>query len=347
MHMQFTKSTFGYTKEKELVSLYHLENSDGAYLELSDYGCRVRSICVPDRNGVLKDVCLGYPVIADYEVDTAYLGAAVGRHANRIGGSSFTLNNKTYPLDQNDGRNHLHGGSMGFSFRMWDVAHEDDKLICTRHFPNGDGGYPGNLDMKITYEWTEDNRLIITYKAVCDQDTVYNVTNHTYFNLEGREDGTILDHELWLLSSSMTENDAESLPTGKILPVESTPFDFRTLKPIGQDINKEDIQLTYGSGYDHNFVLDGEGFRKVAVLQSPVSGIRMTCYTDQPGIQVYTANFLGGKGKYGGSFCGRNSVCLETQRFPNATNHPEFPSVILKAGQPFTTVTSYKFDIME
>lgn len=347
MHMQFTKSTFGYTKEKELVSLYRLENSGGAYLELSDYGCRVRSICVPDKNGVLRDVCLGYPEMADYEADNASLGAAVGRHANRIGGASFTLHDKIYPLEQNDGRNHLHGGSKGFAFRLWNAVYENGKVTFTRRFPDGEDGYPGNLDMEIIYEWTEDNRLIITYKAVSDQDTVLNVTNHTYFNLEGKENGSILDHELQIFSATMTENDAESLPTGKILPVEHTPFDFRELKTIGQDIEKEDIQLKYGSGYDHNFILDEKGFGKAAVLQSQESGIRMTCYTDQPGIQIYTANFLGGcKGKYGGDFCGRNSICLETQHFPNTTNHPEFPSVVIKAGEPFVTTTEYAFDII-
>ena len=345
--MQFYKSTFGYTSDKELVSLYRLENSSGAYLEVTDYGCRLRSICVPDKNGVLNDVCLGYPEVADYEADTGSLGAAVGRHANRIGKAVFSLNGKTYPLEKNDGNNHLHGGSKGFAFRIWETDYKDGRLIFTRRFPDGEDGYPGNLEMKITYEWTEDNRLLITYEAVSDQDTVLNVTNHAYFNLEGYESSSILGHELQIFSSAITENDSESLPTGKIIPVEGTPFDFRELKPIGQDIEKEDIQLTYGSGYDHNFILDGEGFRRVCVLQSKKSGIRMTCSTDQPGIQLYTANYLGGcKGKYGEEFKPRGSVCLETQRFPNATNHPEFPTVVIKAKEPFKTVTWYEFDII-
>lgn len=345
--MKYTKNTFDHTKDNEPVSLYRLENSTGAYVEFIDYGCRIRSICVPDKNGNLKDVCLGYKEMADYEADSASLGAAVGRHANRIGGASFTLNGKTYPLETNDGQNHLHGGSKGFAFRMWNASYEYGKIVFTRQFPDGEDGYPGNLDVKISYEWTKDNRLVITYEARSDQDTVFNVTNHTYFNLEGQADGTILNHELWLNSSAITENDSESIPTGAFIPVEHTPFDFREFKTIGRDIDKEDIQLKYGSGYDHNFVLDGNGFRKAAVLQSPESGIRMTCHTDQPGIQIYTANFLGGcKDKYGKDMCGRNSVCLETQHYPNATNIPEFPSVLIKAGEPFVTVTSYAFDIM-
>lgn len=343
--MQFMKSTFGYTKDKELVSLYRLENSGGAYLELSDYGCRVRSICVPDKNGVLTDVCLGYPELTDYETENASLGAAVGRHANRIGGAAFTLNGKTYPLEKNDGKNHLHGGSKGFAFRLWEAEHQDNRVIFTRHFPDGEDGYPGNLHMKITYEWTEDNRLFITYEALSDQDTVLNVTNHSYFNLDGYESSSVLDHQLQIFSSAITENDAESLPTGRMLPVDGTPFDFHQPKAIGRDINNDHIQLTYGSGYDHNFVIDGEGFRKAAVLTAPTSGIRMTCYTDQPGMQLYTANFLGNcTGKYGETFCARNSVCLETQHFPNSTNISGFPSVVIKAGEPFVTTTWYTFD---
>lgn len=342
--MQLTKTPFGQTKDQEAVTLYRLENANGAYIEFIDYGCRLRSICVPDKNGVLTDVCLGYATIADYEADNASLGAAVGRHANRIGGASFTLNGTTYPLEQNDGRNHLHGGCKGFAFRMWKATCEENTVTFTRSFPDGEDGYPGNLDMKISYTWDDENQLTITYEAVSDADTVYNVTNHAYFNLDGKEEGSVLDHELQIFSSATTENDAESLPTGTILPVEGTPFDFRSFKTIGQDIEQDNIQLKYGTGYDHNFILDGEGFRKAGVLQSQASGIRMDCYTDQPGLQIYTANFLKDcKGKYGGEFHIRNSVCLETQHYPNATNHPEFPSVVIKANEAFVTTTRYSF----
>lgn len=344
--MQFTKSTFGYTKDKELVSLYRLENSSGAYIELIDYGCRIRSICVPDKNGVLTDVCLGFREIADYEEDGgSSLGAAVGRYANRIGGASFTLNGQVYPLEKNDGNNSLHGGSKGFAYRLWSGEYHDGEIVFTRRFPDMEDGFPGNLDMKITYVWTEDNRLFIRYEGICDQDTVLNVTNHSYFNLEGYESDTVLNHELQIFSEAITENDGESIPTGLVIPVEGTPFDFRNPKTIGRDINGEHIQLVYGSGYDHNFIIAGEGFREAAILTAPKTGIRMTCYTNQPGMQLYTANFMKDRfGKYGEEFYYRGSVCLETQHFPNSTNIEAFPSVVLKAGEPFATTTWYTFD---
>lgn len=343
--MQFSKSAFGHTKNDELVSLYRLENSQGAYLEVIDYGCRIRSICVPDKNGILTDVCLGYQELGSYENDEAYFGAAVGRYANRIGGASFSLNKKVYRLDKNDGSNHLHGGFQGFSFRVWNGEYSDGKLIFTRNFPDGEDNYPGNLDMKITYEWTADNRLLITYEGTCDQDTVLNVTNHSYFNLEGCENRSVLDHVLQLFSSAITAGNEESIPDGQLIPVEGTPFDFRQPKTVGRDIEEGHIELTYGSGYDHNFILDGEGFRKAAVLTAPASGIRMTCYTDQPGVQLYTANMLKNcVGKYGETYSARNALCLETQHYPNSPNVPEFPSVVLKAGEPFKTATWYTFD---
>lgn len=343
--MQFTKNTFGYTKGNDLVSLYHLENSSGSYIEVLDYGCRFRSICVPDKNGVLQDVCLAYPRLSDYETDDAYFGAAVGRCANLIHNAHFSLNGKTYLLDKNDGSNHLHGGKYGFSFCFWNGAYEDGKLIFTRHFPDQADGYPGNLDVKISYGWTEDNRLNITYEAVSDKDTIFNVTNHTYFNLEGAASASVLEHELWLASSSITEVMDGLLPTGNYLPVEGTPFDFRIPKLIGKDINDEHEQLTYGCGYDHNFVLKGDGFRKAAILQSPNSGIRMTCYTDQPGIQVYTSNGLEHcKGKYGETLEPRSGICLETQHYTNSIQIPAFPSVVLKANTAFLSNTTYAFD---
>lgn len=345
--MTYTKHFFGETKEKEAVYLYRLENSNGASVELTDYGCRIRSICVPDQTGSLRDVCLGYSTIADYEADCASLGAAIGRHANRIGKAAFTLNGKTFPLEKNNGENHLHGGSKGFAFRLWDTQHTDQKIIFSRLFPDGEDGYPGNLQMKITYEWNDKNVLSITYEAISDQDTVYNVTNHTYFNLDGFENKSVLNHQLQIFSSAITENDCESIPTGRILPVDGTPFDFRTEKEIGKDIEREDTQLLFGLGYDHNFILEGEGFRKSAILTSPDSGIQMTCFTDQPGLQLYTANYLKDcKGKYGGKFCPRNSVCLETQHFPNAVNCPSFPSVVLKAHEVSVTRTQYAFGLL-
>ena len=344
--MQFTKTAFGNTRDGEPVSLYRLENQTGACLEVLDYGCRIRSLTVPDRNGALTDVILGYSELSDYETDTTGQGAVIGRHANRIRNASFTLNGKVYDLEKNDGNNHLHGGKYGFAFRVWKCAQEDNKLIFTRSFPDGEGNYPGNLDVKVTYEWTEDNRLLITYEAVSDADTIFNPTNHSYFNLEGAGSSSVLDHELMIFSSSMTESDPESLPNGTILTVEGTPFDFRQFKTIGQDIGADHFLLKYGNGYDHNYILEGQGFCKAAILQSQKTGIRMTCSTDEPGIQLYTGNFLDGtrKDTYGRELSFRRAVCLETQHYPNSMEHPEFPSIVLKAGQEFVSKTWYEFD---
>lgn len=344
--MNFEKKAFGCTRDGEAVSLYRLEHDGGACLEVLDYGCRIHRLLVPDRNSVLTDVILGFSTLSEYESDTSGQGAVIGRHANRIGGASFTLNGKVYELEKNDGNNHLHGGKYGFAFRVWNCEQVDHKLIFTRSFPDGEGNYPGNLDVRVTYEWTEDNRLLITYEAVSDADTIFNITNHSYFNLEGPESSSVTDHELKLFASAMTDSDAESLPNGNILPVEGTPFDFLEFKTIGRDIEADNTLLKYGSGYDHNFILDGDGFRKAAVLQSPKSGIRMTCSTDEPGIQLYTANFLDGSAtdQFGKAFTFRRAVCLETQHYPNSMQHPEFPSIVLKKGVEFVSRTWYEFD---
>lgn len=344
--MKFMKKAFGHTKQNFPVSLYLLENADGSCLEIMDYGCRIRRLCVPDRNGKLIDVCLGYEEFPEYEADTAYLGAAVGRCANLIRNAEFSLNGQTYLLDKNDRSHHLHGGQNGFSSCLWNGTYENEKLIFSRHIPHLSDGYPGNLDVRICYEWTVSNELHISYEAVSDRDTLFNVTNHTYFNLEGTESSSVLEHRLCIASSAITEIEPDLIPTGNFLPVAGSPFDFRTAKAIGKDINAENPQLAYGCGYDHTFVLDGQGFRKAAVLYSPSSGIRMTCYTDQPGIQIYTANDLNVcKGKYGKPLKPRSAVCLETQHLNDAVHIPQFPSIILKAGVPFHSLTSYLFDV--
>jgi len=343
--MNITKNTFGSTKNNEPCATYRMQNESGAYLDFTDYGCRIQSICVPDKDGNLVDVNLGYRTLKEYEEDTFFLGAAIGRHANRIGGASFTLNGKTYELEKNNHENHLHGGSVAFHNQVWETTLDGNKAVMYRKSPDGESGYPGNLDVWISYEWTEDNTLHIIYEAACDQDTVLNVTNHAYFNLEGCQEHSILEQELQIFSSEITENDEYCLPTGVILPVENTPFDFRELKAIGQDINSDHKQIACFGGYDHNFILEGESYRKVAVLQSKNNGIKMTCFTDQPGIQIYTSNFSAPLNeKNGVSNISQASVCLETQHFPNATNISEFPSVILKAGTKFISKTSYSFE---
>ena len=331
--MQITKKPFGHTKYNEPVSIYRLQNSNDSYVEILDYGCRVHSIHVPDKNGVLRDVCLGYQSFSDYETDDAYFGAVVGRCVNLISNASFTLNNKTYLLDNNDGNHHLHGGKNGFSFCVWNGTYDKNKLVFSRQFPHMSDGYPGNLRMQITYEWTEDNQLRITYEAVSDEDTILNVTNHTYFNLEGSGSSSILEHALGVDADSITEVNAELLPTGNYLPLEGTPFDFRTPKSL--------------QPLDYNFVLNGTGFRSVATLHSPNSGIRMTCRTDRPCLQIYTSNELTSRtGKYGEILGLHSGVCLEAQHYPNAINTSTFPSVVLKAKKVFRSTTIYTFDTM-
>lgn len=350
--MFFSKELFGYTLEKSPVYLYHLENKAGAYIEVLDYGCRIRSICIPDKNNQLQDVCLGYSELSEYEKDVEYFGAAIGRCSNLIDNASFNLNQKVYHLDANNGTNHLHGGANGFSFLHWNCVQQDNKLIFKRFIPDLSDGYPGNLQMQITYEWTENNCLNIRYEGICDADTILNVTNHTYFNLNGNiiatpPENTVLNHELFIQSQSIVEINKSLLPTGKFLPVDKTPFDFRRFKTIGQDIENNHHQIIHGEGYDHCFVLDGHGFRKVAILQSPESGIRMTCYTDQPGIQIYTANGLTPcRGKYSETLFPRSGICLETQHFANTVHIPNFPSVVLPAEKPFISQTTYRFDIL-
>ena len=351
--MIFSKELFGYAQKKQPVFLYHLENAAGAYIEVLDYGCRIHSICVPDKYGKLRDVCLGYATLAEYENDSEYFGAAVGRCCNLISDANFSLHQQHYFLDTNSGCNHLHGGQNGFSFLHWDCTPQENKLIFSRSIPHLSDGYPGNLKMQITYQWTEDNCLNICYEGICDTDTILNVTNHTYFNLNGTNTdsttgNTVLNHELCIHSRFITEVGENLLPTGRFLPVEHTPFDFRSFKLISKDIASDNMQILYGEGYDHCFLLEGEGFRKAATLQSRSSGIRMTCYTDQPGIQIYTANGLAPRpGKYGETLLPRSGICLETQHFTDAVHIPAFPSVVLPAGEQFLSRTTYCFDTLK
>lgn len=339
---------FGYTKDHAPVFLHRLENTSRASVEILDLGCRIRSIRVPDRSGVLTDVCLGYDTPEEYESDDAYFGAAVGRCANLIQNGRFSLNDETYQLELNDGVHHSHGGSRGFSFCLWDASYCEDeragRLSFTRRFPHLSDGYPGNLDMKITYAWDDDNRLQILYEGICDRDSVLSVTNHTYFNLNGT--GNILDHELQINADNFTEIRPDLIPTGRLLPVNNTPLDFRNFKIIGEDIDAGHPFLAPTEGYDHNFVLNCAPGDCAAVLRSQTSGIRMCCHTDRPGIQVYTAGGLSERtGKCGNRLYPGSGVCLETQCFTNAVNTPEFPNVFLKAGKPFRCTTTYTFDL--
>ncbi|MCC8017621.1 MAG: galactose mutarotase [Lachnospiraceae bacterium] len=342
--MNITKQSFGVTSDGQNAYLYCMKNSGGAYVSVTSFGCRIVSICVPDQEGKLRDVCLGYDTLAEYEQDTASFGAVVGRHANRIAKGEFSLNGQTYSLAVNNGPNHLHGGLRGFHYYNWDSCIEGNTVRFTRVSPDGEEGYPGTLTMNVTYSWGEDNELSIFYEARTDQDTVFNTTNHAYFNLDGENADTVLNHLLLINASQFTETDENDLTTGRILDVAGTPMDFTTAKPIGKDIRADYYQLRHSRTYDHNFVLSGSGLTEAAVLSSPQSGIRMTCFTDQPGMQLYVpAGSPSAHGKKGRCYPAYGSVCLETQHFPNATSHPDFPSVILTPGQPFKSKTIYHF----
>ena len=288
--MKITKSDFGTLNTGENIYIYHMENANGAYVEVINFGCRLVKIVVPDRDGKMTDVCLGFDSMEDYARDNASLGAVVGRVANRIKDGHFCLDGKEYQLAINNGSNHLHGGLIGYASKPWDAKIKDDKLILTMNSYDGEEGYPGNLTLSVTYGWSEDNELSLLYEASTDADTLLNVTSHGYFNLNG-------------------EGSSEVLST-----------------------------------YDHNFVINGTGFREAAVLQSKESGIRMTCFTDQPGMQLYVANQpIEVTGKNGTQYACHTSVCLETQHFPDAINHDNFPSIVLTPDEPFRSKTLYHF----
>lgn len=327
--------SFGLTSNGEEIIEYTLSNSCGNFVKIINYGCVIRCI---DVFGV--DVCLGFDTLAEYEADTSSFGAVVGRYANRIANAKFKLNGIEYRLAKNNGPNHLHGGLCGFSKRIWDAHVEGEKLILTRVSPDGEENYPGTLTVTVCYSFSDDNALSIHYHAETNQDTILNLTNHAYFNLNGN--GTALNHYLTIHADSITENDDHVLPTGKFILVEGTPFDFRNAKPVGKDIQADHIQLQYGKGYDHNFVLSSDPI--AAVLTGDQSGITMEVITDRPGVQLYTGNFLrGSTGKNGQIYNARNAVCLETQGFPNSMEHTHFPSPILRAGEIFESTTVYRF----
>lgn len=339
--MAVVQKPFGFTGEGEPVTLFCLKNAAGASVAVLDYGCTVQSLLVPNAQGGRTDVVLGYDTLREYEENDGFLGAAVGRMGNRVGRGKFTLNGTTYSLALNDGENHLHGGCRGFDKRVFQIEAREDSLICSRLSPDGEEGYPGNLQVRITYTLTEKNELRIAYDADTDADTIVNLTNHSYFNLAGG--GSVLDHLLRVSADRFTENDRGCLPTGRFLDVAGTPFDFRVAKPIGRDLSREDLQLEYGRGYDHNFVLTD---RRAAELSCAATGIRLSVETDRPGVQVYSANSLAPRSGKGGAPMGpRDALCLETQLFPNAMACPQFPSPVLRAGEHLHTETCYRFSL--
>ncbi|MBQ8600075.1 MAG: galactose mutarotase [Clostridia bacterium] len=291
------------------------------------------------------DVALGYDSLEEYRNYGAYLGATVGRYANRIGGGKFTLNGVEYDVGCNEeGRGHLHGGRIGLDKKLWTVREQRENSICLAvSLADGEEGYPGNMELTVTFS-VEENALKIVYDAVSDKDTVFNPTNHCYFNLNGIGGGRVENHLLTVHADAFTPVDEWLLPTGELRPVTGTPFDFTVSKAIGAEVEAEEEQIRLGGGYDHNFVLRGEGYRSAAVAVSPETGIRMECFTDLPGLQLYTGNFLEQPTGKAGPIGKRRGFCFETQFFPDSPNRPEFPSCTLRAGKRFASTTVYRFE---
>lgn len=336
---------FGKTKDGVQAHLYTIKN-DTLECRVTDFGSILVSLFAPDKYGSSRDVVLGFDDVSGYENDTASLGCNVGRCANRIGGASFTLNGTTYTLDKNDGENCLHSGFHQYSKRIWTVKeHTDTAITLTLDSPDMDQGFPGALTMSVTYR-LEENTLHISYEATPDKDTIINMTNHSYFNLNGS--GDILDHMVVINASRFTPSDAQSIPTGEYADVEGTPMDFREPKAIGAEIGADYTQLLQGRGYDHNYVIDDyDGAVRYAVhLYSESSGILMDLSTDYPGIQMYTANYLeDAHGKNGAVYHPRDAVCFEPQFFPDAIHKPAFPSPVCPAGTLFHKEIVYTFSI--
>uniref|UniRef100_UPI00402AAFCF aldose epimerase family protein n=1 Tax=[Ruminococcus] torques TaxID=33039 RepID=UPI00402AAFCF len=343
--MEMTRN-FGCTKEGNQASLYVIRNENGMEAAVTDLGATLVSLKVKNKEGSMADVVLGYENAAGYEAGTCFFGTIVGRNANRIGGAQFELNGKTYHLTGNDNGNNLHSGRDFYNIRIWETEEVTETSVRFKlHSPDGDQGYPGTADIYVTYSLDKDDKLDIFYEALSDKDTILNMTNHSYFNLDGHNSGSVLQHTLTLEADYFTPGDAQSIPTGEILPVENTPMDFREGRKIGERIEEEYEPLRFGNGYDHNWVLKNKGnFEKVAELMAEESGIVMETYTDRPGMQIYTANFVENEvGKEGVVYGKRSAVCLETQCYPDAVHHENFPSPVYRAGEKYTAHTAFRF----
>ena len=328
--------------------MIHLTNKSGASVMLTERGAGIVSIVVPDRNGVMGDVVLGYRDEESYLADGPCAGKIPGRFANRIDGGHFTLDGKEYQLVKNNPGYQLHGGPDGFSNRLWKASRiSDSEVILTLDSPDGDQGYPGNMHVEATYTWSDDNSLTLSIKATTDAPTIINLTNHTYWNLDGEDSGSILDHVLKLNASRWLATSEALIPTGELAPVEGTPMDFRTAKPIGRDIKADFPALKYGKGYDNCWVLDGApGLKLAAELSSAVSGRRLEIWTDQPAAQVYTGNWLDGSplSKSGRPYRDYDGVAIECQGFPDAPHHPDFQSCVLRPGETYSRTIIFKLN---
>ena len=347
-----TQRTFGTLPSGEEVQIYHLENKSGAFAEVLQFGAILVKLCVPDRDGRLTDVVLGYDDLAGYEVNGCFFGATIGRSGNRIAQSRFTLDGKEIVLTPNEGANNLHSGPDGFEKKMWtasEISEDKNAVTFSRISPDGENGFPGEFNVSVTYEMTEENELRIVYGGVCDQTTIANMTNHSYFNLAGEGSGSAMDQYLTIHAEQYTPVGEGSIPLGENAVVEGTPMDFRTAKQIGRDIEADFEQLKFTGGFDHNYVTDGynkASIREIASAWSEKSGIQMDVLTDCPCVQFYAANFVEDEhGKNGHVYNKREAFCLETQVEPNAVNVENFHSPVLEAGEKYYSETVYRFSV--
>lgn len=343
------QESFGTSRRGEAVTVYTLENKNGMKARVTDYGAALVSVIVPDKDGRMQDVLLGFDNVTGYENHTCYFGAVIGRNGNRIANAQAAINGITYKLDQNNNENNLHSGFHGTDKLVWNVKeYMDCTVVLTCVSGDMEQGFPGNMQIEATYALTDDNTIEIRYQAVSDKDTIANFTNHAYFNLAGHASGSIQNQELMIRASRYTPvADAKAIPTGRIVPVLGTPMDFQKAKAIGRDIEADDPQLKYGGGYDHNFVLDKSekgAYELMAQAYAPDTGILMKAYTDCPCVQFYAGNFIGRQnGKQGAVYDDRHGFCLESQYAPNAVNEPAFEQPLLKAGEVYKSKTGYQF----
>ena len=331
------------------IMLYTLSNKNGMTVEFTNYGATIVSIQVPDKEGKIENVTLGYDSIQGYYNGTAYFGCVVGRYANRIAKGRFTIDDKAYTLPQNNGVNSLHGGVGSIDKQPWDVKHGEGSITFSILIPDSANGYPGAVQLSIAYTVRDDNSIVMDYSAVTDKTTHVNVTNHAYFNLSGDPTKTILDHELMINASAFTPVDSTLIPTGELRDVKGTAFDFSSPKAIGKDIASTEEQIVVGKGYDHNYVLNktAAGEPSIVIVEK-ISGRKLEVFTTEPGVQFYSGNFLDGSqlGR-GTAYQYRTGFCLETQHFPDSPNQPTFPSTVLKPGEKYSRQTIYKFSTVK
>ena len=344
------REPFGKMPDGKAVERFTVTNANGVEMKAISYGGIITSLRVPDRNGKLDDIVLGFDSLEPYLTQPTFFGALIGRYGNRIGNAQFTLDGKTYKLAANNNGQSLHGGVKGFDKVLWAVEPiGNNGLAFTRTSPDGEEGYPGTLQVRVTYTLTDKNELVVEYHATTDKTTVVNLTQHSYFNLAGQASGDILGHELMINADRYTPVNDKLIPTGELAPVEGTPFDFRKSTAIGARINNAHPQLKAGSGYDHNWVLSrkGTGLEVAARVREPKTGRTLEITTTEPGIQFYAGNFLDGKltGKGGAVYRHRTGFCLETQHYPDSPNQPKFPTTTLKPGQEYRSRTVFTFGV--